>query len=237
MKISLDTFWLLLWCWANKVPGDQAQKLCEVSKPTQRAWYEKFRERIPAEPFEDVRLSGIVQMDEAYRGGKKKGYAIVGAKEKQGKRTRQRNMAFQVIPRPAVNRREACSFLQEHVVPDSQLNTDGAAIYKTIEKWWRVDHWSEIHSRWEFTLTSEIEGLWGVLTTFIRRMYHHVTREMIEEVLREFQARQMYPEWFHSPSDFLSVSLARIPQKTVRKSRDTFSHHFSIQIPLITVPS
>jgi len=236
MKISLDVFWLLLWCWTNKVPGDQAQKLCCVSKPTQRRWYEKFREHIPEQPFEELRLSGIVQMDEAYRGGKKQGYAIVGAKEKQGKAKTQKRMAFQIIPRSAVNREEACSFLQENVVPDSQLHTDGAGIYKTIEKWWRVNHQYELHKKWEFTLTSEIEGLWGTLTTFIRRMYHHVTKDKIEELLREFQARQMYPEWFGSPSDFLLVSLARIPQNIMRKSKGIFSQQISLQVPLIPVP-
>jgi transposase-like protein len=235
MKISLDIFWLLLWCWSNEVAPDQAQKLCGVSKPTQRRWYEKFREHIPRQPFEQVRLSGIVQMDEAYRGGTQ-GYAIVGAKEKQGKQNKRRKMAFQVVPRPAVNRGEALSLLTEHVVPDSHLHTDGAAIYRSIEKWWRVNHRSEIHSKWEFALTSEIEGLWGTLTTFTRRMYHHVTKEKIEELLREFQARQMYPEWFDNPSSFLTVSLQRIPRKTMRKSKVVFPQQIPLQTPLISVP-
>lgn len=237
MKLSLDTFWLLLWCWVNKVPGDQALKLCSVSRTTQRRWYEKFREHVPAQVFEEIRLSGVVQMDEAYRGGNKRGYAIIGAKEKQGKSSKQRKMTFQVIPTSSVNRGQACSFLQERVVPDSFLNTDGAAIYDTIEKWWRVKHQSEIHSKWEFTLTSEIEGLWGTLTTFIRRMYHHVTREKIEEVLREFQARQMYPEWFLNPSSFLSVSLTRIHRKTTKKYKDIFSQQIQLQVPLTAVSS
>jgi len=235
MKLSLDTFWLLLWCWSNEVAPDQAQKLCCVSKPTQRRWYEKFREHIPKQPFQELRLSGIVQMDEAYRGGKQ-GYAIVGAKEKQGKSSKRRKMAFSVIPRPAVNRGEALSLVAEHVEPDSDLCTDGAAIYKTIEKWWRVNHRSETHSKWEFELTSEIEGLWGTLTTFIRRMYHHVTKEKVEELLREFQARQMYPEWFDSPSNFLAVSLVRIPPKTMRKSQTKFSRQIPLYPPLTAVP-
>lgn len=237
MKISLDTFWLLLWCWSNEVAADQARKLCGVSKPTQRRWYEKFREHIPRQPFEELRLSGIVQMDEAYRGGKKAGYAIVGAKEKQGKSSKRRKMAFQVIPRPAVNRGEALSLVAEHVVPGSDLHTDGAAIYKTMEKWWRVHHRYELHNKWEFELTSEIEGLWGTLTTFIRRMYHHVTKEKVEELLAEFQARQMYPEWFATPSNFLAVSLAPIPRKTMRKSQTKSSQTIPLYPPLIAVPS
>jgi transposase-like protein len=235
MKLPLDTFWLLLWCWSNEVAADQAQKLCCVSKPTQRRWYEKFREHIPRQPFQKLRLSGIVQMDEAYRGGKQ-GYAIVGAKEKQGKSDKRRKMAFSVVPRPSVNRGEALSLITERVVPDSHLHTDGAAIYKTIEKWWRVNHQSELHKKWEFKLTSEIEGLWGTLTTFIRRMYHHVTKEKVEDLLQEFQARQMYPEWFNSPSNFLAVSLVPIQRKTMRKSQTIFPQTIQPYPMLISVP-
>lgn len=235
MKISLETFWLLLWCWSNGVAADQARKLCGISKPTQRRWYEKYRAYIPRQPFEELRLSGIVQMDEAYRGGIH-GYAIVGAKEKQAKRRNRRKMAFQVIPRPAVNREEALSVITEHVVPHADLHTDGAGIYRGIENWWRVRHEYEFHNRWEFSLTSDIEGLWGTLATFIRRMYHHVTKEKIEELLREFQARQMYPQWFDTPLNFLTVSLTRIPQKTMRKSQTKFSHATPLYSPLISVP-
>lgn len=231
MKISLDVFWTLLWCWTRKYSLDQATDLAQVSKPTARRWYEKFREHIPVQQLQEVRLSGIIQMDEAYRGGKKKGFAIVGAKEKRGKTSRRKRMAFEVVHRPSVTRGEAVDFLGEHVKPDSDLHTDGAAMYKTIEKWWRVNHRSEIHKQWEFELTSEIEGIWGTLTTFIRRMYHHVTREKIREVLYEFQARQMYPEWFGSPGAFLKISLQPLAQPMLKTSIN-FPQQQNIEIPI-----
>lgn len=231
MKISLDTFWILLWCWTRKYSLDQATDLAEVSKPTARRWYEKFREHIPSQQLEEVRLSGIVQMDEAYRGGKHKGFAIVGAKEKQGKSAKRRKMVFRVLPRPSVNRGDAVDFLAHHVKPDSDLHTDGAAIYKTIEKWWRVNHRSELHKKWEFELTSEIEGLWGTLTVFVRRMYHHVTREKIREVLYEFQARQMYPEWFDSPVAYLKIALQPL-SKPMMKIPMNFPQQQNVEIPI-----
>jgi hypothetical protein len=45
-----------------------------------------------------------------------------------------------------------------------------------------LKHEYEIHKRFEFKLTSEIEGLWGVFRTFVRRMYHHVTRYKLEDL-------------------------------------------------------
>lgn len=206
MKLSYETFWLLLWCWTNKVPIEQAMKLSGVSKPTARRWYGKFREHLPAEKIDDITLSGVIQMDEAYRGGKKRGYSIIGAKEEKqsGRKTK---LALQVIDKPSVDRKDAVSFLAEHIEPDSKLQTDGAGIYRGINRWWRVVHEYERHNRWEFTLTSEIEGLWGTMTTFIRRMYHHVTRSEVIPVTREFVARMMYPEWFDAPSSYLAQAL------------------------------
>ncbi len=80
-------------------------------------------------------------------------------------------------------------------------------IYRGIDNWWPLTHAYERHNRWEFALTSEIEGLWGELTTFIRRVYHHVTKEKIRAIIGEFLARKCYPEWFEGPAAFLSVSL------------------------------
>jgi len=221
MKISLQIFWLLLWCWCSKVPVDQTQKITGTSEVTVRRWFEKFRLHMSKEKLESIRLSDIVQMDEAYRGGKKKGYAIIGAKESKrepavniDKRKRQekkrRNMALQVLQKSSVDRTDALRFMHQYVVPESQFNTDGGAIYKGISNWWPVDHKYEIHKKFEFALTSEIEGLWGNFFTFIRRMYHHVTKEKMEDMAQEFTARSVFPEWFQSPEKFLQMSIKQI---------------------------
>jgi len=81
MKLSLQTFWVLLWCWCNKVPVDQTQKLVGVSEPTVRRWFGKFRENLLKD--DTLRLSEVVQMDEAFYG--KKGSLFIAAKQK-GKR-------------------------------------------------------------------------------------------------------------------------------------------------------
>lgn len=215
MKLSLTTFWLLLWAWTNKVPVDQTMKLCGVSEPTARRWYEKFRDHLPQDKLNDIRLSNIIQMDEAYKGKKDKKYSIIGAKQKT-KQGEKRKMALHVISKNSVDRRDAIEFMSQHIVPESKLQTDGASIYKGIDNWWPVDHLYEIHKRFEFALTSEIEGLWGNLFTFIRRMYHHITSEKIAELVREFSARSMFPEWFQNPQSYLNIAFQRIP-RPIRK--------------------
>ena len=93
----------------------------------------------------------------------------------------------------------------------AHLPEDGASIYQSIHKWWPVRHQSEVHSKWEFELTSEIEGLFGNLRTFIRRMYHHTTPEKLPEIVREFCFRFSSPEIFQNPSNYLEKSLKLVP--------------------------
>lgn len=204
-KLPLQTIWLLLWSWLNKVAIDQAQKLSGVSKVTVRRWYDKFREHLPDDQLFDLRLKGDIQIDEAYRGKKDKAYTIVGAKQVGTK-----NIAFQFLPKNSVDRKEAIDFLSEYVVPGSNLFSDGAAIYRGINNWWPVNHQFERHNKFQFALTSEIEGLWGNLFTFVRRMYHHVTAEKAPSILKEFQLRFSRPEWFASPSRYLEISLTKL---------------------------
>lgn len=66
-------------------------------------------------------------------------------------------------------------------------------------------------AKWEFELTAEIEGMFGVFRTFIRRMYHHVSQEKFADYVREFCARFSSPELFISPSHFLAKTIRPVP--------------------------
>ena len=200
MKLPLQTFWLVLWCWVNKIPIDQARKTCGVSEPTIRDWYEKFRNHLPKEKLDSIRLKGIVQIDEAYRCK----YSIIGAKQAKSSK---RKVVLQVLPKSSVDRKDTVDFLSQNVVPNSDLWSDGASIYKNIANWWLVNHRYELHKKFEFTLTSEIEGMWGNLFTFVRRMYHHVTRDKLDSIVKEFNFRFCFPEYFRDPNSYLKIAL------------------------------
>ncbi|MFH1413156.1 MAG: IS1595 family transposase, partial [bacterium] len=95
MKLSLRTFWALLWCWTQKVPVLQTQKLCHVTEKTVRHWFRQFRLHLP--DFEPI-LAGQVQMDEAYF----KKLSLIMAKQVGSKK-----LAHQIILKNSVNRSEA----------------------------------------------------------------------------------------------------------------------------------
>jgi hypothetical protein len=173
----------------------------ELSYPTVFNWYQKFRSKIPKEKL-DTLLEGNIACDEMYT----KGNAVIGAKQKGT-----RNIALKVVHQKSVERHQAIEFLQRFVETNSNLFTDGAAIYKGIDKWHKLKHKYEIHRKFEFTLTAEIEGLWGCLRTFIRRMYHHVTRYKLEDLVSEFCLRFRQDEIFERPENYLRICLSTRP--------------------------
>ena len=199
MKLSLRTFWALLWCWTQQIPVLQTQKLCHVSDPTIRHWFRQFRLHLPQ--FEPI-LEGIVQMDEAYF----KSLSLIMAKQGGSKK-----VAHQIIFKNSVDKSEAANFLFQFIQPKTKLQTDGAGIYRSIEQWWQVRHKKDIHKKWEFELTSEIEGMFGNLRTFIRRMYHHVTPEYLPEYVSEFCVRFCSPETFENPLNYLEKTINPVP--------------------------
>ena len=154
-KLSLETIWLLLWCWQKKIPLLQTQEIVGVSYPTVCTWYQRFREHIPQEKF-DTLLSNNIACDEMYTTNN----CIIGAKQKGT-----RNIMLKVLEKK------------------DPTKTDAA----------------------------EIEGVWGVFRTFVRRMYHHVTQYKLQDLVCEFCLRFRKDEIFDSPLQYLQTCLSVKP--------------------------
>lgn len=199
MKINLERFWLILWCWTTQIPIKQTMSLTKLSDKAVRHWFAKFRSHLPAN---SEILSQIVQLDEAFS----KNRAIMLAKQ-QGTR----KLAHEVLTTSNLQRHQAAYFLPQHIKPGAKLPTDGARYDKKIDNWWPVKHKYEIHSQWEFALTSEIEGAFGNFRTFVRRMYHQVTPDKLPEIVSEFCFRFSSSEIFENPHGYLEKTLTLVP--------------------------
>jgi transposase-like protein len=198
VRIPLTQFWMILWCWTCAIPIKQTVALTHVTEKSVRRWFDLFRAHLPEESHI---LERIVQMDEAYFKGK----TLVMAKQ-----TGTRRLAFEIVNGTAVQRHHAAYFLFRKVKPGSKLWTDGAAIYKGIDKWWPVEHSRDLHKKFEFAHTSEIEGIFGNYRTFVRRMYHHHRAEYLPEYVREFCFRFSSPELFKNPNYYLTKTLSLV---------------------------
>lgn len=204
LKLPLQQFWLILWCWVNQVPVKQTMAFSSLSEATTRHWFETFRNQLPED---QVVLEHLIQLDEAYFGGKK-GRALF-----LGKQVGTRKLAHKLLTHTNPAREHAWHFLQTNIKPHSTINTDGASIYNEIGQWWPVTHQRDIHKKFEFEQTSEIEGMFGVLRTFIRRMYHHVTVDKLDSIVSEFCFRFSHPEIFQNPRYFLEITLRPVPSR------------------------
>jgi len=199
MKLNYQNLWLILWCWQKKCPIQQTMNLMRLSDKAVRHWFDVFRNNLPDY---SVILEKKVQMDEAYS----KGRSIIMAKEIGSKK-----LAWEVLDKNSVDQNDAVNFMIQNIKPRSKFQTDGAAIYKHGKKYWMLRHKVDIHKKFEFGLTSEIEGMFGNMRTFIRRMYHHATPEKMPEYIREFCIRFSLPEIFVSPNEYLLKTLSLVP--------------------------
>ncbi len=197
MKIPLECLYALIWCWQKQINVQQACNLTGLSIPTVRRYYELFRDHLSLDA--EVILEDKVQMDEAFV----KGAFIIGMKDIKAKRIK-----LEVVKKKSPEKHDAMELIFRYVKPGSTLQTDGGSIYRGCEKWWPLTHKRDIHRRFEFGLTSEIEGIWANLRTFIRRMYHHVTIEKLPKVVAEFEARFSQKDIFDNPLSFLKNSLS-----------------------------
>jgi len=201
MKLSYQNLWLILWCWQKRVPVKQTMDLMRLSEKAVRHWFDLFRNNLPES---SVILEKKIQMDEAYS----KDRSVIMAKQ-----IGTRNLAWEILTKNSVDQSDAVNFMIQYIKPRSKFQTDGAAIYKSGKKYWMLRHKSDNHSKWEFSLTSEIEGMFGNMWTFIRRMYHHATPEKLSEYVSEFCLRFSLPEMFISPNDYLIKTLSLVPNR------------------------
>lgn len=202
LKIPLPQFWLVLWCWTQRMPVKQTEGLASLSEKAVRHWFDLFRSNLPKDK---TILEHVVQLDEAYFGRFSKLALLLG------KQIGTKKLAYQILTSNAPGKIDAINFLRNNVKPETKLATDGSVIYKGIDKWFPVKHTFDIHKKFEFTNTSEIEGMFGVLRTFIRRMYHHITVKKFPEYMCEFYFRFCRPEMFKSPRDYLLNTLVLLP--------------------------
>ncbi len=188
-KLQLRDLWLMLWCFTKQIPVKQTEAITGFSEKAVRHHFALFRYQLPKD---SMLLEHLVQVDEAYFGGML-GFALL-----MGKQKGTRKLAYTILPHNTPSKHEAITFIKTFVQPTSALATDGSVLYKNIEHYYPVVHTADIHKRFEFAKTSEIEGMFGVLRTFIRRMYHHVTIKHFPEIMCEFYYRFCHPEIFSS---------------------------------------
>jgi len=165
----------------------------------------------------DRTLSGKVEADETYVGGKMKG-------GKRGRGSENKTIVAGVVERkgaviarvvPDVKAKTLIPFIQEKVLPETMIFTDEFPSYNQLSNKGygheRVFHAQEIYVIGE-AHTNSLEGFWSLVKTGFRGVYHQVSPKYLQTYVNEYAFR--YTRRFDTTPMFLSFL------SQVRKSCD-----------------
>jgi transposase-like protein len=195
----LYAFWLL--CASKKgMSAHQLHRMLGVTYKT--AWFMAHRIRMAmAEPPFQERLSGVVEADETYIGGKArnrhrrwKGVKKTGrgtektpvvALVERGGRVRSFRMAN-------VTGDSIKGAIRGHVDPTATIMTDSFASYRGLHAEYAahktVDHWKEYVADGDVH-TNTVENFFSIVKRGINGVYHHVSEAHLHRYLAEFDYR------------------------------------------------
>jgi transposase-like protein len=188
-----------LWNWfyaiylfsvaKNGVSAKEIERHLGVTYKT--AW--RMAKQIRLLMQQDVnKLTGIVEADETYIGGKttwdnkyKNKTSVLGLAEKNG--------GAKAVVADA-NATHALPFIRANVEQGSTIHTDESRIYSRVK--WDFEHKFVNHSQKEYVKngvhTNTIEGFWGQMKRSISGTYHCVSPKYLQSYVNEFVFRYNY---------------------------------------------
>lgn len=192
-----------LWNWfyaiylfsvaKNGVSAKELERHLGVTYKT--AWRMAKQIRLLMEQNND-KLTGTVEVDETYIGGRRKmaqkfdnKTAIYGVTERGGQ-------AKASVAYGGVNATTAIPFLKANVNLGSKVMSDESRIYNRVKRDFIHDYVT--HSKEEYvrgdTHTNSIEGFWGNMKNAISGTYHCISPKYMQTYVNEFIFRYNYRE-------------------------------------------
>jgi transposase-like protein len=191
-RISLvKWFWAIYFLGSDKgsISALRLSKLIDVNWRTARLILTKLRTAM-GHRDSMYRLSGLVEVDDAFIGGKRKGKRGRGAEGKkqvivavESKDKRAGYIAMQVVD--SICHESVDQFIAQHLLAQQRVHTDGLPALNIIDK--TQQHEARV-------TPSELVDAWlpwvhiaiGNLKTFILGTFHGVTGKYLQEYLSEF---------------------------------------------------
>jgi transposase-like protein len=183
------TTYMMIDSKKKSISANQIKRTIGVSYKT--AWYLCHRIREAMKDANPERLSGIVEVDETYIGGKRKGIgrgnyrpyktAVIGAVERGGA------IRFRVIPK--TDKKHLYAFIKDVTKPETAaIYTDEEAGYKGIGDA-DTKHEAVNHSAGEYVRagvhTNTVESAWSLFKRSIVGAYHQISTKHMPKYFDE----------------------------------------------------
>jgi transposase-like protein len=186
-----------LLCEAKKgMSACQIQRTIGVSYKT--AWYLCHRIRAAMVQTDKPMLDGVIEMDETFVGGKKKGWGAAGLWEKDivvG--IRKRNGDLRLFHAKDIKAGTLAKFIKENVSEDFDVfMTDDSVTYPFALKRAKIDrkkHHTVNHSAGEYVRgevhTNTVENAFSLFNRAVRGSWHHISKKHLAAYLEEMSFR------------------------------------------------
>jgi len=186
------------------ISAKQLERTLGVTYKTAWRMFHQIRKMLTDD--DDQRLSGMVEADETYYGGKRKGTPrgrpgkdshktpVFGMAERKGEDSKGRIVATTV---PDTKRKTVMPHVKKKVLPESMVYTDEYTLYDTLGRAGyrhdRVNHAQEVYVSSDVH-TNTIEGFWSLVKRGISGVYHAVSRKHLQGYLNEYVFRYNHRE-------------------------------------------
>jgi hypothetical protein len=208
---SLQTWFIAIYLFSvskNSIASLEIVRLFGVTKKT--GWRIGIQIRKLMKQDEEL-LTGIVEADEAYIGGRRRSsnrysnkIPLLGVVERGGK--------LRIQQTDHANATTAMTFLYKNVEKGTLLHTDESRIYYRAHQ--TFPHHTVKHGSYEFVrgddYTNTIEGAWGLLKPYLKGTHRAVSKKYLMLYVNEFvwkYNRRDKPVLFHELLEAVVLSL------------------------------
>lgn len=201
-KLGPQKWVIAIYAAVTNIKGISSTKLAREIDVTQKtAWHMMHRIREALDVKDRNPLSGIVEVDESYVGGKEgnkhKSKRLNAGRGAVGKAAVvavvERNGDIIVEPVERTDKKTLQGFVRENVVPGSLVMTDESAAYKGLSDAGLYGHEDVKHSAGEYVSgqahTNTVESFWALLNRGIYGTYHHLSTKHLARYAKEFETR------------------------------------------------
>ena len=190
---SLKLWFHAIYLMSSTRTGISAKQIERETGVTYKTAWRMFRQ-IRTLLYEDTHsLTGEVEVDETYIGGRRQGKRGRGAEGKSkvvGAAQRQGRVVAKVVP--DVKRHTLVPFMARKVSRDATLYTDEFPSYDHMTrlgyKHKRIEHSARVYVNGNIH-TNSIEGFWSLVKRGIAGVYHAVSPKYLQSYLNEYTFR------------------------------------------------